>query len=108
MSIPNSSNSFLKNVLPFGALIIGGYIGLTEFRKINYGFPRNNDISVYKENLKQVGMSEDSYQFRTTQGLEEQYKDTMHKIKLDEWKNIRGPRPWENSKEIQKDQRGNE
>lgn len=105
MPIPKNSNNFLKNVLPFGALVIGAFVGLTEFRKINYGFPKNNDITVFKENLKQAGISEDSYQFKATEGLSESYKKTMDKIDLDDWKNIRGPRPWENSREIQKNQR---
>jgi len=102
MSQSKVGSNFLKNVLPFGALICGAFIGLTQFRKINYNFPKNNETSLFKENLKQVGLSEDSYQYQTTEGLKEQYKSTVEKIDLDNWKNIRGPRPWENSKEIQK------
>jgi hypothetical protein len=86
---PKQGSNFLKNVLPFGALVLGAFIGLTEFRKINYGFPKNNDMSVFKENLKQVGLSEESYQYQATQGLDEEYKKTMDNIKLDRWKNIR-------------------
>lgn len=105
MSIPRANKNFFKNILPFGALVIGAYIGLVQFRKINYGFAKNDNASVFKENLKQVGLSEDSYQYRTTEGLDEEYQKTMKDIKLNDWKNIRGPRPWENSKEMQKDQR---
>ncbi|XP_056282032.1 cytochrome c oxidase assembly protein COX16 homolog, mitochondrial isoform X3 [Pseudoliparis swirei] len=36
--------------------------------------------------------------------LEEQY-EKMQQVDLDEWKNIRGPRPWEDSKEYQEEQR---
>uniref|UniRef100_A0A8B9KCC7 Cytochrome c oxidase assembly protein COX16 homolog, mitochondrial n=1 Tax=Astyanax mexicanus TaxID=7994 RepID=A0A8B9KCC7_ASTMX len=36
--------------------------------------------------------------------LEEEY-EKMKKVDLDNWKNIRGPRPWENSKEFQDQQR---
>ncbi|XP_072222199.1 cytochrome c oxidase assembly protein COX16 homolog, mitochondrial isoform X3 [Leuresthes tenuis] len=36
--------------------------------------------------------------------LEEEY-EKMQKVNLDEWKNIRGPRPWEDSKEYQEQQR---
>ncbi|XP_034381287.1 cytochrome c oxidase assembly protein COX16 homolog, mitochondrial isoform X2 [Cyclopterus lumpus] len=36
--------------------------------------------------------------------LEEQY-EKMKQVDLEEWKNIRGPRPWEDSKEYQEQQR---
>ncbi|XP_068195078.1 cytochrome c oxidase assembly protein COX16 homolog, mitochondrial isoform X2 [Antennarius striatus] len=36
--------------------------------------------------------------------LEEEY-EKMKTQKLDEWKNIRGPRPWEDSREYQNQQR---
>lgn len=89
MSGPKGSGNFFKHVLPFGALVLGAYIGLSEFRKINYGFPKNNDISVFRENLKEVGMSEESYQYKATEGLDEEYKKTIEKINLNDWKNIR-------------------
>uniref|UniRef100_A0A8C7WU65 Cytochrome c oxidase assembly protein COX16 homolog, mitochondrial n=1 Tax=Oryzias sinensis TaxID=183150 RepID=A0A8C7WU65_9TELE len=36
--------------------------------------------------------------------LEEEYEKLKEK-NLDEWKNIRGPRPWEDSREYQEQQR---
>lgn len=38
--------------------------------------------------------------------LEEEY-ERLKEIHLDEWKNIRGPRPWEDSREYQEQQRKN-
>uniref|UniRef100_A0A3B5L5J2 Cytochrome c oxidase assembly protein COX16 homolog, mitochondrial n=1 Tax=Xiphophorus couchianus TaxID=32473 RepID=A0A3B5L5J2_9TELE len=38
--------------------------------------------------------------------LEEEY-EKLKEIHLDEWKNIRGPRPWEDSREYQEQQRSN-
>ena len=89
MSVPGANKNFFKNILPFGVMVIGAYIGLVQFRKINYGFAKNDHASVFKENLKQVGLSEDSYQYQATEGLEEEYSKTMQNIKLDDWKNIR-------------------
>uniref|UniRef100_A0A668W607 Cytochrome c oxidase assembly protein COX16 homolog, mitochondrial n=1 Tax=Oreochromis aureus TaxID=47969 RepID=A0A668W607_OREAU len=36
--------------------------------------------------------------------LEEEY-EKLKETNLDEWKNIRGPRPWEDSREYQEQQR---
>ncbi|XP_023276818.1 cytochrome c oxidase assembly protein COX16 homolog, mitochondrial-like isoform X2 [Seriola lalandi dorsalis] len=36
--------------------------------------------------------------------LEEEY-EKMRELNLEEWKNIRGPRPWEDSREYQEQQR---
>uniref|UniRef100_A0A3P8RF77 Cytochrome c oxidase assembly protein COX16 homolog, mitochondrial n=1 Tax=Astatotilapia calliptera TaxID=8154 RepID=A0A3P8RF77_ASTCA len=36
--------------------------------------------------------------------LEEEY-EKLKEMNLDEWKNIRGPRPWEDSREYQEQQR---
>lgn len=99
MSPPKSS--FLKHFLPFSVLIVGSFMGLAEFRKLNYSYKRNDDTIVFKEYLKQAGMDEDDYQMRTTAGLQDEYDKTVKNIDIEHWKNIRGPRPWENSKETQ-------
>uniref|UniRef100_A0A3Q3WDL6 Cytochrome c oxidase assembly protein COX16 homolog, mitochondrial n=1 Tax=Mola mola TaxID=94237 RepID=A0A3Q3WDL6_MOLML len=39
--------------------------------------------------------------------LEEEY-EKLKETNLDEWKNIRGPRPWEDSKEYQEQQRSSQ
>uniref|UniRef100_A0AAY5JW89 Cytochrome c oxidase assembly protein COX16 homolog, mitochondrial n=1 Tax=Esox lucius TaxID=8010 RepID=A0AAY5JW89_ESOLU len=36
--------------------------------------------------------------------LEEEYQK-MKEVDLDKWKNVRGPRPWEDSKQYQEEQR---
>ena len=89
MSIPGSKNSFLKNLMPFAALVVGAYLGLSQFRKVNYQFKKNDEIAVFKENLQQAGMDTDDYQYKTTEGLQEEYNKTMEKINIDDWKNIR-------------------
>jgi cytochrome c oxidase assembly protein subunit 16 len=100
-----SQNKFFKNFLPFGLLVIGSYIGMVQFRQINYKYKKNNNLDVYQEQLTKAGMSEDSYQSKTTVSLKDEYEKVMNKIDLDHWNNIRGPRPWENSKEIQEQMR---
>uniref|UniRef100_A0A3B4B5E1 Cytochrome c oxidase assembly protein COX16 homolog, mitochondrial n=1 Tax=Periophthalmus magnuspinnatus TaxID=409849 RepID=A0A3B4B5E1_9GOBI len=39
--------------------------------------------------------------------LEEEY-EKLQQVNLDEWKNIRGPRPWEDSREYQEQQRSSQ
>lgn len=101
----SKSPSFLRHFLPFSVLMVGSFVGLAEFRKLNYTYKRNDDTIMFKEYLKQAGMDENDYQMRTTSSMHEEYEKTLKDINIDNWKNIRGPRPWENSKEIQDNQR---
>lgn len=94
-------NSFFKHFLPFCALCVGSFVGLAEFRKLNYTFKRNDETVIFKEYLKQVGMEEGDFQMKSTPSLEEEYENVVKDINIDNWKNIRGPRPWEKSKETQ-------
>ncbi|XP_013889874.1 cytochrome c oxidase assembly protein COX16 homolog, mitochondrial [Austrofundulus limnaeus] len=80
-------------------LIVGGSFGLREFTQIRYEdqkIRRRLDPSlVAKVDVKKQSVM-----------LEEEY-EKMKEINLDKWKNIRGPRPWEDSKEYQEQQRRN-
>ncbi|XP_040925105.1 cytochrome c oxidase assembly protein COX16 homolog, mitochondrial isoform X2 [Betta splendens] len=81
----------------FQLLIVGGSFGLREFTQIRYDAQKLNrklDPSLEaKVNVKkQATILEDEY---------EKIKD----VNLDSWKNIRGPRPWEDSKDYQEQQR---
>lgn len=100
-----SRNIFLRNFLPFGVLVLGSYIGLTQFRKLNYKFRKSETLNVFQEDLKKMGMGESDYQVKNTISLQEEYQKMMTKINLDDWNNIRAPRPGENSKEMQAEQR---
>ena len=46
-------------------------------------------IQVTPELLKEAGFKV------KTKSLEEEYEDTIKKVDIDSWKNIRPPRPWE-------------
>lgn len=78
------------------ALVVGGSIGLREFAQIRY--------DVHRLNTKLVTNEEANGPKRRTVMLEEEY-EKLKEINLDDWRNIRGPRPWENSKEYQQQQR---
>ena len=68
---------------------------------LNLKFPRLTEKVIFKEYLKQVGMEEGDFQMKSTPSLEEEYENVVKDINIDNWKNIRGPRPWEKSKETQ-------
>jgi hypothetical protein len=50
----------------------------------------NIDIEVTPELLKEVGIG-----VKPSKTLEEEYESMMKKRDLENWKNIRAPRPWE-------------
>ncbi|CAF0966400.1 unnamed protein product [Brachionus calyciflorus] len=87
-------------------MTVGAFVGLAQFRKLNYQYKRN-DAVVYKEQLKHMGLDEDDYQMQTTESLKKEYEKVMEKLDIEHWDNIRGPRPWENSREIQEKMRKN-
>lgn len=95
------NSKFFKQFVPFFALTLAAFYGMTEFRKINYKFNRNNKETIYREQLQKLGIKEEDYQARTAVSLEEEYEKMMKKLDLDDWKNIRGPRPWEDTSEYQ-------
>ncbi|XP_059208990.1 cytochrome c oxidase assembly protein COX16 homolog, mitochondrial [Centropristis striata] len=90
-------NKTLKYGVPMILLVVGGSFGLREFTQIRYDdqrVKRKLDPSLEaKVNVQKQSVI-----------LEEEYMK-LEKTNLDEWKNIRGPRPWEDSKEYQEQQR---
>ncbi|XP_064000140.1 cytochrome c oxidase assembly protein COX16 homolog, mitochondrial isoform X1 [Pogoniulus pusillus] len=75
--------------------LIGGSFGLREFAQIRYDVHKLHGKvdPALKEKLKQ-----------NTVTLESEY-EKLEKSDLDNWENIRGPRLWEDSRTVQKQQR---
>ncbi|XP_072222198.1 cytochrome c oxidase assembly protein COX16 homolog, mitochondrial isoform X2 [Leuresthes tenuis] len=90
-------NKTVRYGVPMLLLVVGGSFGLREFTQLRYDaqkIRRRLDPSLEaKVNAEKQSVM-----------LEEEY-EKMQKVNLDEWKNIRGPRPWEDSKEYQEQQR---
>ncbi|XP_071354598.1 cytochrome c oxidase assembly protein COX16 homolog, mitochondrial [Trachinotus anak] len=90
-------NKTVKYGVPMLLLVVGGSFGLREFTQIRYDsqkIKRRLDPSLEaKVNIEKQPVM-----------LEEEY-ERMREMNLDEWKNIRGPRPWEDSREYQEQQR---
>jgi len=96
-----SNSKFVKQFVPFFALILGAFYGMSEFRKINYKYSKNNKEMIYREQFNKLGVKEEDFQSKTAVSLEEEYEKMMKKIDLNNWNNIRGPRPWEDTSEYQ-------
>uniref|UniRef100_A0A3P8SKL5 Cytochrome c oxidase assembly protein COX16 homolog, mitochondrial n=1 Tax=Amphiprion percula TaxID=161767 RepID=A0A3P8SKL5_AMPPE len=92
-------NKTVKYGVPMLLLIVGGSFGLREFTQIRY------DAQKLKRKMDPALEAKVNMQ-RQSVILEEEY-EKLKELKLDEWKNIRGPRPWEDSKEYQEQQRSN-
>ncbi|KAJ3613582.1 hypothetical protein NHX12_019828 [Muraenolepis orangiensis] len=83
--------------VPMLLLIVGGSFGLREFTQIRYDVQKvkrkmDSSLEAHVDPQRQAGMLQEEYQ-------------KMQEVNLDEWRNIRGPRPWEDSKEYQEQQR---
>lgn len=90
-------NRTLKYGIPMLLLVVGGSFGLREFTQIRYDAQKlkkklDPALEARVNNKKQSAILQEEY---------EKLKD----LDLDGWKNIRGPRPWEDSKEYQEEQR---
>ncbi|XP_006798643.1 cytochrome c oxidase assembly protein COX16 homolog, mitochondrial [Neolamprologus brichardi] len=90
-------NKTVKYGIPMLLLVIGGSFGLREFTQIRY------DSQKIRKRLDPSLEAKVNIQ-RQPVILEEEY-ERLKEMNLDEWKNIRGPRPWEDSREYQEQQR---
>ncbi|KAM8807921.1 cytochrome c oxidase assembly protein COX16 homolog, mitochondrial [Eudromia elegans] len=81
--------------VPLLLYLVGGSFGLREFAQIRYDVQKLHGKvdPALKEKLKQNNVT-----------LESEYKK-LENSDLDNWENIRGPRLWEDSKTVQKQQR---
>jgi len=79
----------LRYGVPFLALVLGGSFGLQYFASLRYEFRKNRFIS--PKELEALG---DKVKKPGTVTLEKVYED-IQKMDIDNWRNKRGPRPWE-------------
>jgi hypothetical protein len=50
-------SSFLKNFIPFAILVVGSFVGLTEFRKLNYKYRKGENLNVFQETRPEAQLS---------------------------------------------------
>ncbi|XP_069494971.1 cytochrome c oxidase assembly protein COX16 homolog, mitochondrial [Ambystoma mexicanum] len=88
-------NKTLKYGVPMLLLIVGGSFGLREFTQIRYDAQKLQGKldPALEEKVKKKNVS-----------LESEF-EKLKDANLTDWENIRGPRPWEDSKSLQGQQR---
>ncbi|KAL3188577.1 hypothetical protein MRX96_022583 [Rhipicephalus microplus] len=86
---------FIRLGVPFMVFMVGGSIGLKQFTSIRYEFRKQEFTRevAEKEGIKMKDPEESS--------IEAVYKE-IQSVDIDNWKNIRGPRPWEEGNEYYK------
>lgn len=82
-------NKTLRYGVPMLLLIVGGSFGLREFSQIRYDAVKIKMDPELEKKLKENKIS-----------LESEY-EKIKDSKFDDWKNIRGPRPWEDPDVLQ-------
>ena len=93
---------FFKYGAPFVSLLVAASFGLKEFTQLRYTFRKSKLIT--PEEAEKMGVNMKPAHERPT--LESEIvKLQQQQEELDTWVNIRGPRPWEDSKEVQDAQR---
>ncbi|KAF3700891.1 Cytochrome c oxidase assembly protein COX16 -like protein, mitochondrial Precursor [Channa argus] len=90
-------NKTAKYGVPMLLLVVGGSFGLREFTQIRY------DAQKLRKKLDPSLESKVDVEKQTVM-LEQEY-EKIKELNLESWKNIRGPRPWEDSRELQEQQR---
>ncbi|KAJ8411917.1 hypothetical protein AAFF_G00155550 [Aldrovandia affinis] len=95
-------NSLRKNKtarygIPMLLLVVGGSFGLREFTQIRY--------DAQKMRKKQDPALEARLNAQKQPVILEEEYEKMKSLNLEGWSNIRGPRPWEDSRQYQEQQR---
>ncbi|XP_060684330.1 cytochrome c oxidase assembly protein COX16 homolog, mitochondrial [Hemiscyllium ocellatum] len=96
MGLLNRSRT-LRFGLPMLLLITGGSFGLREFTQVRY------DVQKVKRKIDPA-LEAQLNKNKNKISMESEY-EKLQQQNLDDWVNIRGPRPWEDSKSYQDQQR---
>ncbi|XP_044753353.1 cytochrome c oxidase assembly protein COX16 homolog, mitochondrial [Coccinella septempunctata] len=90
LAIPEfCKSSFFKRGLPFFIICIGGSFGLKGFTSLRYEY--SNKSSISREDFEKEGIK---MKPPTEVTLEAEY-EKLQTMDIDNWENVRGPRPWE-------------
>ncbi|KAI1895251.1 hypothetical protein AGOR_G00104380 [Albula goreensis] len=90
-------NKTARYGIPMLVLVIGGSFGLREFAQIRY------DVQKIRKKLDPALEARIDAQKQPVI-LEEEY-EKLQKLNIEDWTNVRGPRPWEDSRQYQEQQR---
>uniref|UniRef100_A0A8D8YEU5 Cytochrome c oxidase assembly protein COX16 homolog, mitochondrial n=1 Tax=Cacopsylla melanoneura TaxID=428564 RepID=A0A8D8YEU5_9HEMI len=83
--------------VPFVVFVVGSSFVLREFTTLRYEFRKSEALD--PSELKTIGIEKKDPSEIT---LEKIYEKTQKEIDLDNWTQVRGPRPWEDMSEFEK------
>ena len=90
-------NKHFKYGAPFVILVVGSSFALKYYAQLRFDIQNERHIMTKtKELQKMIGPVK-----QTT--IEEEYDEYKRTVNIDDWKNIRGPRPWETDNTDYKD-----
>jgi len=84
-----SQRKIIKYGLPFLVMMLGGSFALKEFTQLRYQFAKK--VTINPKEMNDIGIKMKEYGEVT---LETEY-EKIKLIDIDNWENVRGPRPWE-------------
>ncbi|XP_076354026.1 cytochrome c oxidase assembly protein COX16 homolog l(3)neo43 [Tachypleus tridentatus] len=90
-----TERKFFKYGVPFLILTVGGSFGLKYFAILRYQYRKNNMLSA--EEVEKYGIKKRKEGEVT---LETEY-EKIKEMDINNWENIRGPRPWEETEYIE-------
>ncbi|KAH9423887.1 Cytochrome oxidase assembly [Dermatophagoides pteronyssinus] len=99
------SNTLLKYGLPFLSFMVLGSFLLREFTSIRYEVYnyRRRYMGNKRRDTEEYEKSDDEEMKESSATIEDDNSDDLKKLielgRNEEWKNIRGPRPWEDNRE---------
>ncbi|XP_078673483.1 cytochrome c oxidase assembly protein COX16 homolog, mitochondrial-like [Branchiostoma floridae x Branchiostoma belcheri] len=95
-TLSSGTRAFLKVGLPMIIMVVGGSYGLERFSSLRY------DVQFRKRRIDKN--LEEKFGWKKKEEpvtLENQFEKVQKDVDVSDWENIRGPRPWEDSKEFQ-------
>lgn len=82
-------NKHFRFGAPFMIAVVGGSFGLQIFSQLRYDIQKESKITLKTQQIQALAAT------NKTTTLEDAYEEYKQTVDLDNWKNIRGPRPWE-------------
>lgn len=89
------ANKHFKFGVPFMLMIVGSSFGMKFYSEVRFKIQEERHIISKTKELQQMAVKQ--------QTIEDEYEDYKKTVDLDNWKNIRGPRPWEENNEEYKE-----
>lgn len=88
-------NKHFKFGAPFVIMIVGSAYGLKYYSEVRFQLQEERHIMSKTKELQKLTTKQHT--------IEEEYEDYKKTVDLDDWKNIRGPRPWESDNQEYKE-----